>query len=98
MQGPAPIDVAARLDQIDRRFGELHDLLLELRTVKDYYTTHEVAQLVGKAGFTVREWCRLGRFAASKRACGRGKSQEWIITHEELSRLGNEGLLPLRKD
>jgi len=60
-------------------------------------TTHEVAKVVGKAEFTVREWCRLGRVAASKRACGRGKFQEWIVSHEELTRLRNEGLLPIRK-
>jgi hypothetical protein len=44
----------------------------------------------------VREWCRLGRVAASERACGRGKFQEWIVSHEELTRLRNEGLLPAR--
>jgi hypothetical protein len=97
MQGQDPADVVARLDQIDRRIGELRDLLLEQRTVKDFYTTHEVAESVGKAEFTVREWCRLGRVAASKRACGRGKFQEWIVSHDELTRLRNEGLLPARK-
>ena len=68
------------------------------RTVKEYYSTSEVAGIVGKSEFTVQEWCRLGRVKGEKRPCGRGRSQEWMISHAELSRLRNEGLLPLRKD
>jgi hypothetical protein len=51
------------------------------------------AQILGRAEFTVREWCRLGRVWASKRQCGRGNAKEWIISHEELTRIQNEGLL-----
>jgi hypothetical protein len=97
MQGQDPFDVVSRLDQIDRRIVELRDLLVDQMTVKDFYKTHEVTKAVGKAEFTVREWCRLDRVAASKRACGRGKFLEWIVSHEELTRLRNEGLLPARK-
>ncbi len=46
----------------------------------------------------MREWFRLGRIRAEKRPCGRGRSQEWMINHDELTRIRNEGLLPLRKD
>lgn len=53
----------------------------------------EVAQILGKADFTVREWCRLSRVWASKRQCGRGTAKEWIISHEELTRIQNQGLL-----
>src|SRR5438309_7924865 len=91
-------DILARLDRLDSRIGELHDLLTAQRTVKDWYTTAEVARVLGKADFTVREYCRLGRVRAEKRPCGRGKSQEWIVSHDELTRFRNEGLLPLRKD
>jgi hypothetical protein len=97
MPGQEASEIVSKLEQIDRRIGELRDLLLDQRTVKDFYTTHEIAKVVGKAEFTVREWCRLGRVVASKRACGRGKFQEWIVSHEELTRLRNEGLLPARK-
>jgi hypothetical protein len=93
MQGQETSDIVTRLDQIDQRIGELRDLLVDQMTVKDFYKTHEVT----KAEFTVREWCRLDRVAASKRACGRGKFLEWIVSHEELTRLRNEGLLPARK-
>jgi len=70
-------------------------LLVQQRTVKDWYSTSEVAQILGKAEFTVREWCRLGRVHAAKRPCGRGKAKEWAVSHAELERIRNEGLLPL---
>ena len=83
-----------RLDNVEASLA----LLLAQRTVKDWYTTEEVARILGRAEFTVREWCRLGRIHAEKRPCGRGRSQEWMIAHAELERSRNEGLLPLPKD
>lgn len=83
--------VVERLDRIETLLRDL----VTARTVKDWYTVAEASEILGKAEFTVREWCRLGRVYASKRACGRGLSQEWIIAHEELTRIRNEGLLPL---
>lgn len=83
--------VLERLDQIDVKLAEL----LQQRTAKNWYGTAEFAKLVGKAEFTVREWCRLGRIHAEKRACGRGKSQEWMISQAELTRYQNEGLRPV---
>jgi hypothetical protein len=82
--------IAERLDRIE---AMLKDLVSE-KTIKEYYSTAEVAQILGKAEFTVREWCRLGRIWAEKRACGRGNSKEWMISHVELMRIQNEGLLP----
>ena len=69
--------------------------LVQQRAVKDWYTTTEAATLLSKAEFTVREWCRNRRVKAAKRECGRGRSREWVISHEELKRIQNEGLLPL---
>jgi excisionase family DNA binding protein len=69
-------------------------LLVEQRTVKDWYTTEEAAKLLGKAEFTVREWCRNGRVRAQKKGSGRGKHQSWVISHEEVLRIQKEGLLP----
>lgn len=79
-----------RLDRIETTLN----LLVQQQTIKDWYSTTEIAQLLGKAEFTVREWCRLGRIHAQKRACGRGPTQEWMIAHEELVRYQNLGLLP----
>lgn len=61
---------------------------------QEYYSTADVARLLGKAEWTVREWCRLGRVVCEKRATGRGNSKEWMISHQELCRIRSEGLLP----
>ena len=79
-----------RLTKIEERLQEL----LDEKQQKDFYSTTEVAELLDKAEFTVREWCRLGRIHATKRATGRGRSQEWMVSHQELTRVRNEGLLP----
>lgn len=90
-------DLVLLLTRMDERITELRDLMITQKTIKDYYSTAEAAKILGKAEFTVREWCRHGRIFAEKRACGRGLSQEWMISHAELSRVLNEGLRPLRK-
>lgn len=69
-------------------------LLLDQKTIRDWYTTEEFAEVVGKAEFTVREWCRLHRIHAEKRRSGRGKHQAWVISSGELLRYQREGLLP----
>jgi hypothetical protein len=71
--------------------------MTQQRLVKDYYSTEEVARIVGKAPYTVREWCRYGRLRGEKRKCGRGNSKEWAVSHAEVLRYQNEGLRPLRK-
>jgi hypothetical protein len=89
--------VAEQLDAVEQRLERIEaalQQLVEQRTTREWYTTAELAQLLDKAEFTIREWCRLGRVRADKRRCGRGRSQEWIISHAELERIRNEGLLP----
>jgi hypothetical protein len=82
--------------QVLERLGRIEILLHDLKdaqTIKESYTTAEIAQLLGKAEFTLREWCRHGRVHATKRPCGRGCSKQWAISHAELQRIRNEGLL-----
>jgi hypothetical protein len=81
-----------RLTRIEAMLAEL----VERQTVKDWYTTAEVGKILGKSEYTVREWCREGRVRGEKRPVGRGRSKEWIVSHAELTRLKNEGLLPVR--
>jgi len=83
-------DLTARLNRIEQTL----DLLVQQRAIKEWYSTAEVAKILGKAEFTVREWCRLGRVRAEKKKCGRGVASEWIVSHPELTRVRNEGLLP----
>lgn len=84
------INIEERLERIEKAIL----LLIEQKAVKDWYSTSEVAEILKRAEWTVREWCRTGRVNAEKRPCGRGNSQEWIISHEELQRIRNDGLLP----
>ena len=90
---PEVDEVLQRLDRIESAL----DLLVQQRTVKDWYTTAEIARILSKAEFTVREWCRHGRIRADKRPCGRGNTKEWMISHAELERIQAEGLLPAKR-
>lgn len=90
MDGEKFSEISGRLERIELALAQL----VQQRMVKDWYTTAEVADILMKAEFTVREWCRLQRVRAQKRLCGRGATQEWIISHEELLRIQNHGLLP----
>jgi hypothetical protein len=98
MSRETAIDLTSVLDQMQvmsRQIAEVRDLLIEQRVAKEKYTTSEVAEIMHKTDYTVRQWCRNRRVRAEKRACGRGNAQEWVISHTELTRIQNEGLLPL---
>ncbi len=62
--------------------------------VKEFYTVVEMAAIVKRKPYTVREWCRHGRIRAEKRRCGHGRNKDWQVSHDELVRYQNEGLLP----
>lgn len=80
-----------RLDRIE----SLLSALVERETIKDFYEIEEFARLIGKSGFTVREWARYRRIHATKRKSGRGPHKQWVISHDELTRYRRDGLLPL---
>ena len=80
----------AFLSRIETKLNEL----AKKQVVKDFYSIKEVAELLEKDVFTVREWARRGRVRAQKKLSGRGRAQEWVISNEELSRIQREGLLP----
>jgi hypothetical protein len=58
------------------------------------YLTKEAAKLLGKAEYTLREWCNNGRINATKREERRGGAALWSVSAEELARIRDEGLLP----
>jgi hypothetical protein len=70
--------------------------LVARETVKDYYSTEELARILGKSEFTVREYCRLGRLNSAKRRSGRGRFCSWVVSHAEVQRYQREGLIPQR--
>ena len=86
-------EILVRLERIE---GALREIL-ERETARDWYSTTDVAKILGKSSYSVREWCRHGRVRAEKRPCGRGSSKEWMISHDELLRIRGEGLLPIRR-
>jgi hypothetical protein len=94
--------VGERLDRIQGLLATIHIVVCELRDQtasklagQKWFTPTEVAELLGKRPYTVREWCRLERIHARKRAIGRGESEEWEISAEEIKRFKNHGLLPI---
>ena len=89
---PATLDLV--LQRLDRIESVLHHFV-ERPNVKEWYSPAEVAQILGKKPYTVREWCRLRRIHATKRESGRGAAEEWEISQDELDRIRSHGLLPV---
>lgn len=93
--------IIERLERVEEVVLRMERVLEAIRAAgesearkKESYSTVEVAELLGKRPFTVREWCRLGRIRAVKTHAGRGSEPEWRVTNDELVRIQNEGLLP----
>lgn len=85
---------------IYERLAEIERLLCVLvgrQQVREWYSTKEFARAVGKAEFTIREYCRLGRLQAERKASGRGAHPAWVISHAELQRYLRDGLLPCQR-
>ncbi|WP_020476158.1 MerR family transcriptional regulator [Zavarzinella formosa] len=87
------IEMKGWMDRVEQMLA----ILVQRQTVKDFYGTDEFAEMVGKAEFTVRSWCRLGRINAEKKGSGRGAHQSWVVSNAELERFRREGLLPLKR-
>lgn len=82
--------IEARLDRIEALLSQL----IDKEPAKEAYSVADVAKIVGRSPFQVREWCRLGRIKAKKKECGRSRAKEWMIPHGELERYQNYGLQP----
>ena len=101
--GGSATEIATRLERLETGLAKLFDTLDVVRglvaakvVVKEWYSTNEVARILTRRPYTVREWCRLGRVNATRTHSGRGEVEEWRISHQELQRIQNEGLLPLK--
>lgn len=86
------------LAELKAEVKEIHaavrELLVGQHTDRAQYSVAEVAQLLNKKPYTVREWCRLRRINAVSTHSGRGVYCEWRISKEEVQRIRDEGLLP----
>lgn len=94
---PASLGLTSPWDEVRDRLARVEDALRALAreaAVKEWYSTAEVAALVGRAEYTVREWCRQGRVRAAKGAHARGPHPEWRVGRDEVERVRNHGLLP----
>lgn len=78
------------------RIEAMLTVLVQGQQVREWYSIEEFARLVGRSEFTCRQWCRLGRIEARKKASGRGAHTFWAIAHSELERFQREGLLPAK--
>lgn len=85
---------------VEERLGRIEALLLGIvrqQPPRAWYSVEEFARLVGRSAFTCRQWCRLGRIEASKKASGRGAHAAWAIAHSEFERFQREGLRPVHQ-
>ena len=96
------VDIRNALDRIEAQTSQIQTVLVDIKNkrtsdagTRRWFSPKEVAEVLGKKPFTVREWCRLQRIKARKRPTGRGDADEWEISADELERYKNHGLLPL---
>jgi len=67
-------------------------VLVERQQVREWYSVEEVARIVGRSEYSVRQWCLHRRISAEKKFSGRGAHAAWAISHAELLRFQREGL------
>jgi excisionase family DNA binding protein len=85
------VRVDQRLDDVEQGLSAIRGNLLTDKTASEWLTTEEVACVLGRANFTVRQWCNQRRLRAQKTGNGR----EWRIHRDELQRYRRDGLLPV---
>lgn len=76
--------VAAMIERVDRKIDGVVERLAG--ATKDFYTVDEVAELTGRAAYTVRSWIGDGRIRA-ERVSGTGPRGRLLIPRAELKKL-----------
>jgi excisionase family DNA binding protein len=83
----------ARLSGIEILLAQILEFLAAPKVPRERYTVEEVAEMLDKSPYTVREWCREGRINATKRPERRGGAELWNISAAEVARYKDEGLM-----
>jgi hypothetical protein len=89
-----------KIEEMNHRLTRIEaslELLVREKLTRDWYTTAEIARILDRSEFTVREYCRHGRIKAHKKDSGRGSYASWVISHGELLRFQKDGLIPIQK-
>ena len=69
---------------LDKKLAEIHQIITAQRIEKEWYTTTELAEAMGKSQFTIQErWCNDGRIECEKDP----ENGKWRIPGHEVRRL-----------
>ena len=86
--------IAQRLAGLERVVAEVYDIVHGQRFEKEWYTTSELAEILGKSQYTIQErWCNDGRIECEKDP----NSGKWRIPGHEVRRLRAGGSLSPKK-
>jgi hypothetical protein len=86
----SPDAVADRLSALEKAVGEVRQIVTGQHFEKAWYTTTELAEILGRSQFTVQErWCNDGRIECEKDPA----SGKWRIPGHEVQRLRDGGML-----
>jgi hypothetical protein len=82
--------VSQRLATLEKKVDEIHSVIMDQRIQKEWYSTAELAEAMGKSQYTIQEhWCNDGRIDCEKDS----DSGKWRISGEEYRRLVGGGAL-----
>jgi hypothetical protein len=83
-----------RMTAMEQNVAEIKSVVLAQRVEKEWYTTSELAEAMGKSQYTVQErWCNDGRIESQKDP----ESGKWRIPGQEYRRLVGGGPLKPRR-
>ena len=91
----ALLSLGQRLASLEEKVVDIHQVVLSQRTEKEWYSTSELAEALGKSQYTIQErWCNEARIACEKNF----ESGKWRIPGHEYRRLvGGGALKPKRR-
>lgn len=86
----AVLVLGQRLAALEEKVAEIHEVVLAQRVQKEWYTTAELSEAMGKSQYTIQErWCNEGRIKCEKNP----ESGKWRIPGDEYRRLVGGGAL-----